>query len=217
MATPTEENYLKALFQLSSESGEVSVSALSAVLNVSKPTANSMVKNLKEQGLVVYEKYRPLLLTDQGRKAAALVIRKHRLTEMFLVEKMGFGWDEVHEIAEQVEHIKSPAFFDRMNELMDYPTEDPHGSPIPDKEGKIIQQHYKRLSDCKTGDHVKLTALRQSSKEFLTFLDDRGLSLGTTVTIEVTEPFDKSLVIQHDNKKISLSFEVSEKLMVEVQ
>ena len=215
MASQTEENYLKALYHLSSEQAEVSISALSAVLGISKPTANSMIKNLKDQGLVYYEKYKPLLLTDAGKKASALIVRKHRLTEMFLVEKMGFGWEEVHEIAEQVEHVKVPAFFARMDELLGYPTEDPHGSPIPDKEGNISKQRYKRLSDCEMGAHVKLAALKQSSKEFLAFLDDRGLNLGADLFVEAVEPFDGSIVVLYNDKRESFSLKVSEKLMIE--
>ncbi|MGD1961347.1 MAG: metal-dependent transcriptional regulator [Fulvivirga sp.] len=215
MASQTEENYLKALYHLSSEQAEVSISALSAVLGISKPTANSMIKNLKDQGLVYYEKYKPLLLTDAGKKVSALIVRKHRLTEMFLVEKMGFGWEEVHEIAEQVEHVKVPAFFDRMDELLGYPTEDPHGSPIPDKEGNISKQRYKRLSDCEMGAHVKLAALKQSSKEFLAFLDDRGLNLGADLFVEAVEPFDGSIVVLYNDKRESFSLKVSEKLMIE--
>ncbi|MEM7106702.1 MAG: metal-dependent transcriptional regulator [Bacteroidota bacterium] len=215
MASQTEENYLKALFHLSSEQAAVSISALSTVLGVSKPTANSMIKNLKDQGLVYYEKYKPLLLTDTGKKAAALIVRKHRLTEMYLVKKMGFGWEEVHEIAEQVEHVKVAAFFDRMDELLGYPTEDPHGSPIPEKDGTLNQPYYKRLSDCEKGAHVKLAALKQSSKEFLAFLDDRGLNLGADLFVEAVEPFDGSIIVRYSNKRESLSLKVSEKLMIE--
>ncbi|HZB13466.1 MAG TPA: metal-dependent transcriptional regulator, partial [Chryseolinea sp.] len=113
MASQTAENYLKTLFNLANEKGEINLSEISTTLNVSTPTANSMVKNLANQGLVNYERYKPVSLTVKGKKAAALVIRKHRLTEMFLVEKMGFGWEVVHEIAEQIEHINSPVLFDR--------------------------------------------------------------------------------------------------------
>lgn len=216
MPSQTEENYLKAFFHLSTEQSEVSVSAISTLLQVSKPTANSMVKNLKEQGLVFYEKYKPISLTNKGKKAAALIVRKHRLTEMYLVEKMGFGWEEVHEIAEQVEHIKSSPFFDRMDELLDHPTEDPHGSPIPDQHGNIMEQHYKRLSQCEQGNVVKLAALRQSSKEFLEFLDARGLNLGVQLSVETVESFDGSVIIKYNNKKESLSLKVCDKLMVEL-
>ncbi|MEM6642428.1 MAG: metal-dependent transcriptional regulator [Bacteroidota bacterium] len=215
MATPTEENYLKALFHLSQKTGEVSISELSKALEVSKPTANSMVKNLKAQGFITYEKYKPLMLTNEGRKIAALILRKHRLTEMYLVEKMGFGWEEVHEIAEQVEHVKSPAFFDRMDELMGHPTVDPHGSPIPDKEGKIETQTNKRLNECSPGSKVVLTALGESSKEFLEFLDSRGLRLGSKLKVMSTSAFDNSVMVAFDGKNESLSYKVSERLLVD--
>jgi DtxR family Mn-dependent transcriptional regulator len=215
MATTTEENYLKALFHLSQKTGEVSISELSKALEVSKPTANSMVKNLKAQGFITYEKYKPLVLTKEGRKIAALILRKHRLTEMYLVEKMGFGWEEVHEIAEQVEHIESPAFFDRMDELMGHPTVDPHGSPIPDKEGKIETQTNKRLNECSPGSEVVLTALGESSKEFLEFLDSRGLKLGSQLKVLSTSAFDNSVMVTFDGKNESLSYKVSERLLVD--
>ena len=154
MISETVENYLKALFTLADEKGKVSVSDLSQCLNVSKPTANSMAKTLQQEGFVVYEKYKPLTLTKAGKKAAALVIRRHRLTEMFLVEKMGFAWDEVHDVAEQIEHVQAPSFFDRMDELMDFPKFDPHGSPIPDRDGNIVVADRLPLSQCSEGDRV---------------------------------------------------------------
>ena len=214
MATSTEENYLKTLLTLSQKTGEVSLSELSTALAVSKPTANSMVKNLKSQGLITYEKYKPLSLTTEGRKVAALILRKHRLTEMYLVEKMGFGWEEVHEIAEQVEHIKSPAFFDRMDELMEFPSVDPHGSPIPDKNGKIEKLTNKRLIECSPGSEVVLSALGESSKEFLEFLDSRGLTLGSRLQIISISAFDHSVSVSFDGKHESLSNKVSERLLV---
>lgn len=214
MATPTEENYLKALFNLSQKTGKVSISRLSEVLEVSKPTANSMAKNLQSQGYISYEKYKPLKLTVRGEKVAALILRKHRLTEMYLVEKMGFGWDEVHEIAEQVEHIKSPAFFDRMDELMGYPTVDPHGSPIPDKEGKIEKTNHKRLIDCRPGTDVIVTALSESSKEFLEFLNSKELMLGVQLKLLSLSDFDKSVMVAYNGRSESLSNQVSQRLLV---
>ena len=195
MASQSEENYLKALFHLSNEKDEVNVSELSATLGVSKPSANSMVKNLQQQGFVNYQKYKPLTLTEEGRRAAALIVRKHRLTEMYLVEKMGFGWEEVHEIAEQVEHIDSPKFFQRMDEMLQHPTEDPHGSPIPDRDGKIKRHRYKVLSACKAGERVRLGALGASSKEFLNFLNNRDISLGMWMEVLSVEAFDGSMVL----------------------
>lgn len=216
MASQTEENYLKALFTLGNDTGEINVSDLSSMLQVSIPTANSMVKNLYKKGLLNYEKYKPLSLTVKGKKEAALIIRKHRLTEMYLVEKMGFGWERVHEIAEQVEHIKSPDFFDRMDEILGHPTVDPHGSPIPDKNGKINWKSYQKLSDCKPGSSVKLSALTHSSEEFLKYLNSKKLSLGLTLLVQSVEKFDGSITVRYNkNQTEILSAVVCEKLLVE--
>ena len=216
MASQTAENYLKTLFNLANEKGEINLSEISTTLNVSTPTANSMVKNLANQGLVNYERYKPVSLTVKGKKAAALVIRKHRLTEMFLVEKMGFGWEVVHEIAEQIEHINSPVLFDRMEELLGHPTVDPHGSPIPDRNGKIIPQSNRKLSDCKPGDVVKLVALTNSSEDFLLFLNGRKISLGVILNIESVEKFDGTITVSYlKTFKEMLSAIVCERLLVE--
>src|ERR1044072_5816642 len=167
MHSLAEENYLKGLFNLADEEGGVSVNELSRHLGIKMPTVNSMVKKLSEKGLVYYESYRHLRLTDKGRTEAALIIRKHLLTEMFLVEKMGFGWESVHEIAEQVEHIQVPEFFEKMDELLGFPKADPHGSPIPDKDGRMPAVDHIRLSDCKQADTVKLVTVTHSSQDFL--------------------------------------------------
>lgn len=216
MVSETVENYLKALYALEDENHEVSLSDLSMRLSVSKPTVNNMIKTLDQKGWVSYEKYKPVKLTPAGRKAAALIIRRHRLTEMYLVEKMGFGWEEVHEIAEQIEHIKSPAFFDRMDELMDYPKVDPHGSPIPDKAGNIIDRNVIKLSECKVGDHVTIVALNESDRSLLQFLNSREISLGCEMQIELIEPFDQSMVVSYRaHPRVSLSQKVGERLFVE--
>ncbi|MDF2157640.1 metal-dependent transcriptional regulator [Algoriphagus sp. CAU 1675] len=217
MASTTEENYLKALFNLANPQGEVNISELAHQMQVSMPTVNSMVKNLQKQGWVIYEKYKPVLLTPEGKKTAALVIRKHRLTEMFLVTKMGFGWEEVHEIAEQVEHIHAQKLFERMDEMMGYPTVDPHGSPIPDKLGRMQEIHYKNLSQAKAGQEVLLAALADSSTEFLQFLNSRNLSLGMELKVVSKEPFDQSMVVSYEGKSAeTLSEKVCEKLLVRI-
>ena len=217
MASQTVENYLKALYNLSNAHQEVPLSELSNQLKVSTPTANSMVRKLGTDGLVVYKKYRPIKLTTEGRKQAALIIRKHRLTEIFLVEKMGFGWEEVHEIAEQMEHIKSSAFFDRMDELLGYPTVDPHGSPIPDKDGEVTWKSYLKLIDCQIGNRVVLSALTKSSDDFLKFLNRRSIGLGTILTVRAIEEFDHSMEIEWENGSIeTISTMVSERILVEV-
>ena len=215
MASHTVENYLKALFALANEAGEVGISDLSDHLAVSKPSVNSMAKALQQDGFLKYEKYKPLKLTAKGKKAAALVVRKHRLTEMFLVEQMGFGWDEVHDIAEQVEHVKAPAFFDRMDELVGFPTVDPHGSPIPDAQGNVLEIDCVKLSACAVGEKVSLVGLSQSSKSLLSFLDSHGIALGHTFGIRSVEPFDGSMTVDHRGAEAqTFSLKVCERLLV---
>jgi DtxR family transcriptional regulator, Mn-dependent transcriptional regulator len=216
MNTHAEENYLKALFNLSNDKGEVTVQELSKELQIKMPSVNSMIKKLAEKKLVHYESYKPLRLTEKGKKEAGLIIRKHRLTEMYLVEKMGFGWEQVHEIAEQVEHLQYPLFFNKMDELLGFPNVDPHGSPIPDKNGKIQWLQYKKLSDTLVGEKVKLAAVTNSSEDFLKFLNSRGLHLGLIVKVLSIENFDGSMVVSYGKKTNEmLSKIVAEKLLTE--
>ena len=216
MYTLTEENYLKALFNLSSDSGEVNVNELSKRLGIKMPTVTSMMKKLAEKKLVHYESYKPLRLTEKGRKEAGIIIRKHRLTEMFLVQQMGFGWEEVHEIAEQVEHIHSPVFFEKMDELLGRPKLDPHGSPIPDKNGKMEWKDYNKLSECKPGEVVRLAAVINTSVDFLKFLNGRQLHLGAKIKVKSVEPFDKTMVVGYDKRSSeTFSHTVCERLLVE--
>lgn len=211
-----EENYLKALFTLSNGKGEVNVIDLSKRLEIKMPTVTSMMKKLAEKKLVHYESYKPLRLTDKGKKDAAVIIRKHRLTEMFLVQKMGFGWEDVHPIAEQVEHIQSPLFFEKMDELLGFPKLDPHGSPIPDKNGKMVWKEYTKLSECKVGDTLKLSAVINTSGEFLKFLNSRELSLGLKLKIKSVEPFDSTMIVSYNKRQSeTLSHTVCERLLVE--
>jgi DtxR family Mn-dependent transcriptional regulator len=216
MHSYTEENYLKALFVLSLNTGEVTVNELSKRLAIKMPTVNSMMKKLAEKRLVIYESYKPLRLTEKGRKEAGLIIRKHRLTEMFLVQKMGFGWEEVHEIAEQIEHIQSRNFFEKMDAMLGYPKIDPHGSPIPDKNGKMEWRQFEKLTSCKAGETVKLAAVIDSSESFLKFLNSRNLQLGLKLKIKAVEPFDGSMLIGYLKKpNESLSRTVCERLLIE--
>jgi DtxR family Mn-dependent transcriptional regulator len=175
----------------------------------------SMIKRLSDKALVHYESYKPVTLTDLGKKEAALIIRKHRLTEMFLVKNMGFAWDEVHEIAEHIEHIPSKAFFDKMDSLLGHPTLDPHGSPIPNIHGEIIAETFVHLTTCAEGDVVVFSAVGSSSEELLRFLTSKNLVLGTRITILSIEAFDGSMTIQYDNRLAEvLSSKVCEKILV---
>lgn len=212
----TEENYLKALYNIANEAGEVNVAELSKSLDIKMPTVTSMMKKLAKKKLVYYESYKPLRLTEKGKKEAGLIIRKHRLTEMFLVDKMKMGWEDVHDIAEQIEHIQSPVFFEKMDALLGYPKVDPHGSPIPDKNGKLVWKEYSKLSDCKAGETIRLAAVINTSSDFLKFLNARELKLGLKIRIKTIEPFDGSMVVSYGKKQAEvLSNMVCERLLVE--
>jgi DtxR family Mn-dependent transcriptional regulator len=214
MISLTEENYLKAIFHLINEKNTVTINELSKLLNVKMPSVNNMMKKFADKNWVVYESYKPLKVTSSGKKQAALVVRKHRLTEMFLVEKMNFGWENVHEIAEQVEHIQSAMFFDKMDEILNHPKFDPHGEPIPDKDGNIIAQHLKKLSNCKAGEKVLFTTVTDSDDEFLSFLTSKNLELGKKIEIIEIENYDQSMIIKVNGVKKTLSKLVSTKILV---
>lgn len=216
MATQTKENYLKAIYFLNLKNEAVTVTALGEEMNVSKPTVNNMIKKLTTKGWMKYEKYKPLQLTKLGELAAALIIRKHRLTEMFLVQIMGFGWEEVHNIAEEMEHLKTEGLFDRMDEILGYPTTDPHGSPIPDKNGEFKRKSYNTLSSIPSGKIVTLRAVGDSSAALLTMLNEKEITLGTDFSISKIEEFDKTMIVSYGSRKdISLSNEVCKRLLVE--
>ena len=214
MNSLTEENYLKAIFHLLDSENQVTVNELSKFLQIKMPSVNSMMKKFAYKNWVIYETYKPIKVTELGRKEAAIVVRKHRLTEMFLVEKMGFGWENVHEIAEQLEHVHSEDFFDKMDEILNFPKVDPHGEPIPDKDGIIITQNLKKLSECKVNDMVILTSVTISTDDFLNYLNQRNLALGAEILIKNIEKFDGSMQIEFSDKTEVLSKMVCEKLLV---
>ena len=217
MPTVTKENYLKALHYLHQKNIDISLTELGKKMGVSKPTVNDMVKKLQANGWVNYERYKPIKLTDKGKKTAAFIVRKHRLSEMFLVKIMGFGWEQVHDIAEELEHTKSDILFDRMDELLGFPTVDPHGSPIPDKEGNFFKQNYKLLSQVTEKSKVIVKGLRDSSTDLLLLLNKKELVLGTEVYIQYVESFDKTVTISYaGHTDVSLSDSVSSRLFVEV-
>jgi len=212
--TLTEENYLKALFHLVDHEGKVTINELSKFLNVKMPSVNNMMKKFADKSWVIYETYKPLIVTDKGRREASLVVRKHRLTEMFLVKKMNFGWENVHEIAEQLEHVHSTVFFDKMDEILDYPKFDPHGEPIPDKDGNIIAQDLQKLSNCEVGETVIFASVTLSDDAFLNYLTERNLLLNKKIKIIKIESFDRSVTIEIEGKQEVLSKKATEKILV---
>lgn len=214
MISLSEENYLKAIFHLADKENTVTINEISKFLDVKMPSVNNMMKKFAEKNWVRYESYKPLKITDSGKKQAALVVRKHRLTEMFLVEKMNFGWENVHEIAEQLEHIHSETFFDKMDEILNFPKYDPHGEPIPDKDGNIIAQDLKKLSECEKHQKVIFTSVTISDDDFLTYLNIKNLELGKEIEVLDIEIFDKSMIVKIDKTPTVLSKIVCDKILV---
>lgn len=216
MYSIVEENYLKALLSLAGKNDEVSINELSKRLEIKMPTVNSMMKRFAEKGLIIYESYKPVKITAQGKKEAALIVRKHRLTEMFLVQKMGFNWEEVHEIAEQIEHIKSPLFFEKMDELLGHPQFDPHGSPIPDVNGIVADTGFVPLNQCQVNDRVALKGVLDSSEEFLRFLNSKSILLGDEIQVLAMEDYDGSMELMFNRKsKQKFSPLICSKLLIQ--
>ena len=217
MGSLTEENYIKSIYSLSLEPGEVYVSELAKKLNVKLPTVNSMIKKLAVKKLVAYAPYQGIKLTDKGKKEALSIIRKHRLAELFLVKVLGMGWEEVHDIAEQLEHVNSERFFNRIDEMLGYPKADPHGEPIPDINGKVTSKDRILLSQVKEGSSAKISAVGNDEKTFLDHLNSKGLQIGDSVTVKKKELFDGSITIVLKSKKQTmLSHQVAERIWVEL-
>lgn len=216
MGSLTEENYIKTIYSLSLEAGEVSVSELAKKLSVKLPTVTSMLKKLSVKKLVSYAPYQGIKITEKGKKEALSIIRKHRLAELFLVRILKLGWEEVHEIAEQLEHVNSERFYNRIDELLGYPKADPHGEPIPDVNGKITSPKSIPLSQANVGVAVKISAVSNDEKSFLDHLNSKGLQIGDLITVKKKESFDGSLsIINKAKKETMLSHQVVEKIWVE--
>lgn len=215
LETLATENYLKVIYHLHLANRTVSASEIALAMEVSLPTVNSMVKKLAEQKYLEYKKYKPISLTKKGIKTAALIIRKHRLTEMYLTEKMGFGWEEVHEIAEQLEHLHAPKFFDKIDEILGYPEIDPHGSPIPDKDGNIQSVHLQPLALQKVGSKHIIKAVADTSEAFLSYLNNKKIKLGNEVKIIRKESFDGQTTLLVNKRELIVSEVICNKILVE--
>lgn len=216
MLSYTEENYLKALLKITLDSGmdEVGTNELAMGLSIKPATANDMLKKLKEKELVDYEKYGKITLTGEGKKIAIDVIRKHRLWETFLYEKLEFSWDEVHEVAEQLEHIRSQKLIDKLDKLLDYPEFDPHGDPIPNRKGELKVQFTKTLSDVSVGTSCKMVAVKDNSSSFLKYVVKVGLGINNSIKVLSKQEYDDISVIEVNGVKSSVSQKFAENIFV---
>jgi DtxR family Mn-dependent transcriptional regulator len=217
MLSFTEENYLKAIYHLS-ESGtkDVLTNEIAEAISTKAASVTDMIKKLSVKNLIAYEKYYGVKLTNQGKTEALLIIRKHRLWETFLVQKLGFTWDEVHEVAEQLEHIQSPVLIEKLDEFLGYPKMDPHGEPIPDNNGKVKIQPQTSLDQINTGYHGTIIAVRDSDPNLLKYLDKIGAIPGKKIKLIGREDYDESLEIEINKQKITISKEVSKNILVAV-
>ena len=215
MATLSEENYLKAIFHLANDDDSaVSTNAIARKMETKASSATDMIQKLFEKGLIDYQKYKGVKLTENGRLAAVSVIRKHRLWEVFLVDKLRFSWDEVHEVAEQLEHIKSKKLISELDVFLEFPKEDPHGDPIPDHKGNMPYSKKLLLAKVKRSQRCICVGVKDSTRKFLQYLDKYKIALGTEITVLSRESYDESMEVKVNNIKRSISKEVAHNLYV---
>ncbi|MCA6378841.1 MAG: metal-dependent transcriptional regulator [Cytophagales bacterium] len=215
MISLAEENYLKSIYHLS-QAGSQSVltNELAEAMNTKAASVTDMIKKLSTKEFISYEKYYGVNLTTKGKVVALSVIRKHRLWETFLVEKLGFSWDEVHEVAEQLEHIQSKRLIEKLDEYLGFPKVDPHGDPIPDTNGKIKALQQVMLASLKPGAASMIVAVKDSDSQLLKYLDKIGARPGKTIKVIEREEYDGSMEVSINNQRFFLSKEVSENILV---
>lgn len=215
MTTFSEENYLKAIYHLGNHGQHsVSTNAIAEKIETKASSVTDMLRKLAEKGFVDYKKYQGVSLTEKGRLTATNVIRKHRLWEVFLVNKLNFSWGEVHDIAEQLEHIKSPKLTNALDAFLEFPTHDPHGDPIPDADGNIKKTNKIVLSKANEDELCICVGVDDSSTEFLSYLDKNNIALGAEIHIVSKEPFDDSMNIKVNGKSLVISKLISNNLYV---
>jgi len=215
MLSFSEENHLKSIFHISTDiESEVSTNSIADDLNTKASSVTEMLKKLGEKNLIVYKKYHGAQLTEMGRKTALNIIRKHRLWEVFLVDKLNFKWDEVHDIAEQLEHIQSEKLTNELDKFLNFPTKDPHGDPIPNPAGFIKFTPKLRLSDLNIGETGKFIGVKDSSSTFLKYLDKRKISLGSNIKVLHQEKFDQSLHVGLDETNLTISIKTASNLYI---
>ena len=215
MPSFTVENYVKTIYGLSlKHDGGVTTNAIAEALGTKAATVSDMLKKLRDRELINYKKYQGTTLTTKGKKLALSIVRKHRLWEVFLVDKLDFKWDEVHEIAEQLEHIKSEKLINQLDAFLENPTHDPHGDPIPDENGKIKPLDKKLLSKLRKDEIGICVGVKESSKDFLRYLDKINISLGSKITVLSKEYFDNSMIITVGEKQVSVSNKLTNNLFI---
>ncbi|MDB9754698.1 metal-dependent transcriptional regulator [Winogradskyella sp.] len=213
--TLTEENYLKAIYHLGNNGIDtVNTNAIAEAMSTKASSVTDMIKKLSEKNYADYKKYQGVTLTDDGRYVAINIIRKHRLWEVFLVKKLNFSWDEVHEIAEELEHIKSEKLIDELDAFLEFPTHDPHGDPIPDKEGNFTHIEKIILAKADIGITYKCIGVDDTSAKFLQYLDSNTIGLGTLMLVKHKEPFDNSIKLEIEGKEIVVSQNVAKNLYI---
>ncbi|MGI4803869.1 MAG: metal-dependent transcriptional regulator [Janthinobacterium lividum] len=212
----TEENYLKAIFHLSAENIKmVNTNQIASVLNTKAASVTDMIKKLSAKNLVNYARYQGVSLTETGENIALKIIRKHRLWEFFLVEKLAFGWDEVHELAEQLEHIQSTKLINRLDEFLGFPASDPHGDPIPDKNGQLKKCSVKTVSNLISGESGTVSGVKEHSSLFLQYLEKMNLKIGRKICVEEIIAFDETVIIRLENsEKINISKEAAKNILI---
>jgi len=211
----TEENYLKVIYHLSLQSdGAVQTNSIAEGMQTKPASVSDMIKRLADKQMVDYIKYQGVTLTARGKTAAVNVIRKHRLWEVFLVDKLSFKWDEVHDIAEQLEHVNSSLLVERLDEYLGFPKKDPHGDPIPDKDGNFEEMSVIKLNKLSPGNKGLIIGVSEHSSPFLKYLEKVGLTLGKEIEITEIIDFDGSVELQTTNKKITISREVAKHILI---
>ena len=213
--TISEENYLKAIFHLYTPGEGIGTNAIAQHLNTKAASVTEMLKKLSEKKYLSYEKYQGVIPTRKGFTVALAIVRKHRLWEYFLVEKLKLKWDEVHEIAEQLEHIQSDILIEKLDQYLGFPKLDPHGDPIPDKEGKMCAMSGCCVSEVKPNSQAKISGVKNHTPAFLKHLEKMNLVIGKTVKIIERNDFDQSIELVLNDKKLHISKEVAQNILVE--
>lgn len=214
----SEENYLKAIFHLEgAEKKGVSTNSLAEEMQTKASSVTDMVKRLSDKDLVKYRKYQGVKLSTKGRKEAVKIVRNHRLWEYFLVEKLDFNWDQVHDVAEQLEHIKSEKLTRELDRFLGFPKRDPHGDPIPDAEGNFVATKRILLSECREGETAVIMGVKDSSASFLRYLDKNKIALGSKIKLLSKEDFDQSVQVETSENRLSLSKKTASNLFVKIE